>query len=892
MKGKIIFVHKLFPIDIDGVLGGAETVSVETAFGFAKAGWDVYFFGYLPGGNRIINGVKFVNYGENYDLYNVFKEYKNIEFDACLCVHAYPVKTLIGFENIHRFFLLPQDMSFIEHRVTSHFVNKYMDGVICISEYQKEAYLRWGVSKEKLIKIPYGIDTERYKPSSTKNFRKIMFAGATIKQKGIDLLLDAFKILKKRMPEIELHIYGDATLWGGTESVNVDSHLPGVFFHGKVEKEDLIKAYGESALCVIPTVPELYQESLPRSSLEAQACGCPVIGTKSGGLPETFLNGETGFLVDPLNVENLAQTIEKALKDENTLRSMSNKAVEFIKENFSHEKHIKRLEEYILSVPPLKERVSNINYVDLKILYYTEVPLMPSKTSSCNRNYEIIRILLEKGAKITYTHGFFVKEVEMEIRDLADLHKNFNISVPVYKKLSIIGEHDLLWITEAWDLERLRKALALARIAKLVYDVPVVFDAMDCIYKHLLSGKKGGANFSQEEIQAVRTVEKELYDISDIVIFVSEEEREFAVREFNLDIEKTFIISNVHHPVDTPTKAEGKSVCFIGGILNFNNLLAVKYFLNAVYPHVLKRDNHIEFYVIGDRTDELKIEDLIEDKKLLEIYKRRVHLIGWVKDIGKEIRKHKLSVAPMVSGSGIKGKILNSLEWGVPVVTTPIGAEGFANIESSGIVVAKEPEEFADAVVNIIEDTSLREDLAKKGLNYVRENFSKERAGKTLDEMLPMIRRSIALNFSEIRPCGYNIVKKYYSFLPAGYEGVDNLDQVVWSVISKIGGDFDVISFNFMDVYRIEPRIRPFLLEDPPESYRWLPALIVKDMQKKFLKKGSIQYLHIDIPLCYREYTQRGLKGKLIELGLKNKMFFKRHPILEKVAKRIYRLLT
>ncbi|MFN3813767.1 MAG: glycosyltransferase family 4 protein, partial [Aquificaceae bacterium] len=487
MKGSIAIVHKLFPIDVDGVLGGAETVTVETAIGLKKAGWEVYVFGWIVDGDKVRDDIHFIDYGEDYRLYDVFQRYKNINFEACFSVQAYSVKTLIGFENIKRHFLIPQDMSFVDHQVGTYFINKYVDGVICLSEFQKRAYLEWGVKEEKLIKIPYGIDISKYRPISEKKIDRIIFAGATIKEKGIDILIDAFKKVKSQLPHLELHIYGDSSLWGRKESIEVKDI--GIFLHGKVGKEEIIKAYSESILCVIPTVPELYRESLPRSSLEAQACGCPVIGTKSGGLPETFIDGETGFLLDPLSSQSLANTILKALSHRERLRLMSERCIEHIKESFLWEKQIEKLEDYILSVKPRGFKIDGLAYKGLKILYYTEVPLMPSKTSSCNRNYQTIKILLEKGADITYTHGFFINKAEKEVERLSKLYKNFRLRFPIYKNLNLMDEVDVFWITEVWDLDRLRKALNLARRAKLIYGVPVVFDAMDSLYKHMLSGK-------------------------------------------------------------------------------------------------------------------------------------------------------------------------------------------------------------------------------------------------------------------------------------------------------------------------------------------------------------------------------------------------------------------
>jgi chaperone required for assembly of F1-ATPase len=71
-----------------------------------------------------------------------------------------------------------------------------------------------------------------------------------------------------------------------------------------------------------------------------------------------------------------------------------------------------------------------------------------------------------------------------------------------------------------------------------------------------------------------------------------------------------------------------------------------------------------------------------------------------------------------------------------------------------------------------------------------------------------------------------------------------------------------------------------------------MPAIIKKDLQKELLKEGVLRYFHTDTVLCYREHKHRGLRGKLIEMGLRNKMFFKKHPLMEKLAKKIYRLIT
>ena len=85
--------------------------------------------------------------------------------------------------------------------------------------------------------------------------------------------------------------------------------------------------------------------------------------------------------------------------------------------------------------------------------------------------------------------------------------------------------------------------------------------------------------------------------------------------------------------------------------------------------------------------------------------------------------KVKVVVAPLRIGAGVKGKVVESLRMGVPVVTTKIGVQGLPGYEDA-IAVADDPADFAKAVQDLLQDDALWQRRRDAGLKYYRENFS------------------------------------------------------------------------------------------------------------------------------------------------------------------------
>jgi glycosyltransferase involved in cell wall biosynthesis len=105
---------------------------------------------------------------------------------------------------------------------------------------------------------------------------------------------------------------------------------------------------------------------------------------------------------------------------------------------------------------------------------------------------------------------------------------------------------------------------------------------------------------------------------------------------------------------------------------------------------------------------------------------------GYVPDLAEYYAGARMSVSPIRFGSGVKGKIIESLAAGVPVVTTAVGNEGIGLVDGVEGLIADEPEQLAAHVITLFEDDRLLTSLGAAGRKVIAERFSEARATEML----------------------------------------------------------------------------------------------------------------------------------------------------------------
>ena len=157
------------------------------------------------------------------------------------------------------------------------------------------------------------------------------------------------------------------------------------------------------------------------------------------------------------------------------------------------------------------------------------------------------------------------------------------------------------------------------------------------------------------------------------------------------------------------------SVVFVGAMSFPPNVAAMRWFVGEVLPRLRTLRPDVALTIVGrDPTPAvLALGDVPS-----------VTVTGAVDDVRPWLARAAVVVAPMVSGSGIKNKLLEAMAMGRPVVATSLAAEGVAAVPDRDLVVADGPAALADAVAAVLDDTARAEAIAEAGRSLVETHYT------------------------------------------------------------------------------------------------------------------------------------------------------------------------
>ena len=159
-----------------------------------------------------------------------------------------------------------------------------------------------------LLAIPHGIDiTLPPKTHFKKGCTKFVYAGSLCEAKGIALLITAFKFMPNTC---SLDIYGSGSELYVSRLKKLTRHSPNIKFCGNVTRQEISKAF-ENADCVV--VPSQWPETYNFVVREALSCGCLVVASHIGALPEAIIEGENGYTFETGDKDKLLEALQKAL---------------------------------------------------------------------------------------------------------------------------------------------------------------------------------------------------------------------------------------------------------------------------------------------------------------------------------------------------------------------------------------------------------------------------------------------------------------------------------------------------------------------------------------------------------------------------------------------------
>lgn len=245
--------------------------------------------------------------------------------------------------------------------VFSRLIEKRLFKIADAITYASESYMEKSAvsdffvkNKQKFILLPFGVDTERFKPRpalETPNTKYILFVGGLDKAhyfKGIENLLRASQHILS--DTLHLRIVGKGDMEDDYKKLAKDLGINEfVDFAGGASDEDLVKHYQGASLLVLPSING--HEAFGIVLLEAFACGVPVVASNLPGVSSVFSNGVQGFFVEPNNIDDLKEKIQTMFADENKRRIMGDNARHLAEDKYSFESIMKNLKNLYENLP-------------------------------------------------------------------------------------------------------------------------------------------------------------------------------------------------------------------------------------------------------------------------------------------------------------------------------------------------------------------------------------------------------------------------------------------------------------------------------------------------------------------------------------------------------------
>lgn len=220
----------------------------------------------------------------------------------------------------------------------------------------------------------------------------------------------------------------------------------------------------------------------------------------------------------------------------------------------------------------------------------------------------------------------------------------------------------------------------------------------------------------------------------DIVCSVSNEDQKSIVKWFN--VKKILTAKNGIEKVNFINKKPPKKIIKLGYIGSFThtpNKFAISYFLSEIVPLLEKKGVQFKFYIAG-KNNPYEIKSLITALQLKS--KSSIIDLGFTPTVRSFFKEIDILVAPIFSGSGSRIKILESLSFSVPVISSKIGAEGLS-IDNDYLSIANNKEEFVQKIIDMKEklshvDESQRINLIKSLEPLLWKNIFREYSKKIL----------------------------------------------------------------------------------------------------------------------------------------------------------------
>lgn len=350
--------------------------------------------------------------------------------------------------------------------------------------------------------------------------------------------------------------------------------------------------------------------------------------------------------------------------------------------------------------------VGRVLFID----YTTPTPDMDAGSYAALREIELVQSL---GYKVTFLPenlAYFADYTqELNKMGVEVIHAPFYTSLDQF--LQARGrEFDAFYITRYHvanaNVPRIRAVNPDARILMNNADLHYLRMLRKAVAEHDETQKEAARNVQAEEFRAMQSVD----------LVLSYNDKEHAIIEAQSEGEiKIMQCPWVLDCPDSVPPLEGRSgISFLGGFRHHPNVEGIQWFARNVMNRLEGQRGDIKLSIYGSRMG--------DDVKALA--SAVIDPIGFVEEAADAYDRHRIFVAPLLSGAGIKGKVLSALAHGIPCVLSPMAAEGIGLRHGQDCMIAATPTEWSEAIMKLYDDDALWAEMSVAGRKLATTQFS------------------------------------------------------------------------------------------------------------------------------------------------------------------------
>jgi glycosyltransferase involved in cell wall biosynthesis len=322
-----------------------------------------------------------------------------------------------------------------------------------------------------------------------------------------------------------------------------------------------------------------------------------------------------------------------------------------------------------------------------------------------------IRLLLALGCKVTFLpHNLLHLGIHVEYLQkmgVECVHAPFHRSVPKFLERRA-SEFDAIYVTRYVVAENIVDAVREHSNAK------IIFNNADL---HFLRELRTAIQAGQSDLSSVATTRRrELAVMQSVDAVLSYNDIELEIISSHLlNREKLFRCPWVLHPASgTANRAPRRDISFLGGFAHPPNKAAIDWFLHYVMPELNRRRPEVTLHIWGSHLPESSDWGNVPG----------VVVEGYADTLDDVFSDTLVFIAPLQTGAGIKGKVLDSVAYGVPTVLSPIAAEATGLIDGSSTLIAHTPEQWVSHIESLLDDDVLWAQIRENSVSICNRLYS------------------------------------------------------------------------------------------------------------------------------------------------------------------------